>query len=127
MKLIILLLVFNIIASVHAIKVVKMLEDLESVNKPTLARVNNFDLEQLPEITICIRVYFYHFPVQSEQDLKWFPILSSSQEGSILFNVVAFDSGKKSGDLYQAIPKRIYHSKDLKNLIFLNRKFTRIR
>ena len=92
MRLIILFLVI-IIARVYAIKVVKMLEDPESVNKPTLARVHNFDLEQLPEITICIRVYFYHFPVQSEQDLKWFPILSSSQEKSILFNVVAFDSG----------------------------------
>ena len=127
MRLIILFLVTVIIASVYAIKVIKMLEDLESFNKPTLARVNKFDLGQLSEITICIRVYFYHFPVQSNHDLKWFPILSSSQEGDILFSVVAFDSGKKSGDLYQAIPKRIFHSKDLKNFIFLNRKFTQIR
>ena len=127
MRLIILFLVTVIIASVYAIKVIKMLEDLESFNKPTLARVNKFDLGQLSEITICIRAYFYHFPVQSNHDLKWFPILSSSQEGDILFSVVAFDSGKKSGDLYQAIPKRIFHSKDLKNFIFLNRKFTQIR
>lgn len=126
MRLLIIFLVSVIIASVYAIKVIKMLEDLESVNKPTLARVNNFDLEQLPEITICIRVYFYHFPVQSDHDLKWFPILSSSQS-QILFSVVAFDSGRKSGDLYLAIPKRIFRSKDLKNFIFLNRKFTIIR
>ena len=122
-----LIILFLVTASVYAIKVIKMLEDLESFNKPTLARVNKFDLGQLSEITICIRVYFYHFPVQSNHDLKWFPILSSSQEGDILFSVVAFDSGKKSGDLYQAIPKRIFHSKDLKNFIFLNRKFTQIR
>ena len=110
-----------------SIKVFKMLEDLESLNNPTKARVTNFDLGQLSEITICIRVYFYHFPVKSNQDLKWFPILSSSEAGDILFSVAAFDTGRKRGDLEQVIPAKIFQSKDVKNIVFDNKKFMMIR
>ena len=110
-----------------SIKVFKMLEDLESLNNPTKARVTNFDLGQLSEITICIRVYFYHFPVKSNQDLKWFPILSSSEAGDILFSVAAFDTGRKRGDLEQIIPAKVFQSKDVKNIVFDNKKFMMIR
>ena len=113
--------------NIFAIKVFKMLEDLESLNKPTKARVTNFDLGQLSEITICIRVYFYHFPVKTKYDLKWFSILSSSEAGDILFSVAAFDTGRKSGDLEQVIPAKIFQSKDVKNIIFDNKKFMMIR
>ena len=115
-------------ANIFAIKVFKMLEDLESFNnKPTEARVTNFDLGQLSEITICIRVYFYHFPVKTKYDLKWFSILSSSEAGDILFSMVAFDTGRRSRDLKQVIPAKIFQSKDVKNLVFVNKKFMMIR
>ena len=127
MKLIFIFLISTFYVGVYTIKVVKMVEDLESVNKRTNATVTDFDLGQLPEITICIRVYFYHFPVKSVHALKWFPILSSSKGGDILFSVAAFDTGNKSGDLHQVIPERIFQSKDLKNFIFLNRKIVMIR
>ena len=113
--------------NIFAIKVFKMLEDLESLNKPTKARVTNFDLGQLSEITICIRVYFYHFPVKTKYDLKWFSILSSSEAGDILFSMVAFDTGRRSRDLKQVIPAKIFQSKDVKNLVFVNKKFMMIR
>ena len=113
--------------NIFAIKVFKMLEDLESLDKPTKARVTNFDLGQLSEITICIRVYFYHFPVKTKYDLKWFSILSSSEAGDILFSVVAFDTGRRSRDLKQVIPAKIFQSKDVKNLVFVNKKFMMIR
>ena len=127
MRLIFIFLISSFYIGVNTIKVVKMSENLDSVNKQTSATVTNFDLEQLQEITICIRVYFYHFPVKSDHALKWSPILSSSKGDDILFSVVAFDSGNKSGDLHQVIPERIFQSKDLKNFIFLNKKFKMIR
>ena len=112
----------------YAIKVFKMLEDLDSVNKPTKARVTNFDLEELSEITICIRVYFYHFPVKTNHNLKWYPVLSSGVAGDILFSVVAFESGtERSKDVYQVIPEKIFQSKDVKNIVFSKKRFTIIR
>ena len=112
----------------YAIKVFKMLEDLDSVNKPTKARVTNFDLEELSEITICLRVYFYHFPVKSNHNLKWYPVLSSGVAGDILFSVVAFESGaERSEDVYQIIPRKIFQSKDVKNMVLSKNEFTIIR
>ena len=121
------ILIVSLFTDVNTIKVIKMPEDLDSVNNPSNAIVKNFDLGHLSEITICMRVYFYHFPVKSKQDLKWFPIFSSSSGGDILFSVGAFDTGRKSGDLYSMISKGIFHSKDLKNIVSINRTFKMIR
>ena len=110
-----------------AIKVVKLTEDYKNLNKLSNATVTNFDLQQLPELTICIRVYFYQFPLESQSDLIWFPLLSSSEKSLFLFSLLAFDNGNKSGDLYQIIPKKIFRSKDLKTYVMVDKEFILVR
>ena len=109
-----------------AIKVVKLTEDYKNLNKLSNATVTNFDLEQLPELTICIRVYFYQFPLESQSDIIWFPLLSSP-EHTFLFSMLAFDTGNQNGDLYQIIPKKIFRSKDLKTFVMVNKEFILVR
>ena len=94
----------------NAIKIVKMKEDLTTFNTQSEARIKNLDLRNNQELTICMRVLFYQFPTESRYSLKWFPMIKA-HEKDIFYSLLAFDTGKKSDDLYYIIPKGIFQTK----------------
>ena len=92
---------------ISSIRIIEMKENISSFDSNrTVARVKNLDLSSYTDITMCIRVLFYKFPVETNYRLKWF-LIFSSELNYILFNAAAHD--KESGKYkYFAIPKGIY-------------------
>ena len=92
-----------------------MKENISSFNSNrTVARVKNLDLSSYTEITMCIRVLFYKFPVETNYVLKWF-LIFSSEKNYLLFNAAASTTSlafphdeETSKYKYFAIPKGIY-------------------
>ena len=108
-----------------AITVIAMKESLEAFNQPSGARVRDLNLTELSELTICIRVFFYQFPIRSTgYDIKWFPILSTSDD-YLLFNVIADKTANSSMQRSNLITERD-HNKDLKACVSINGNFTQI-
>ena len=108
-----------------AITVIAMKESLEAFNQPSGARVRDLNLTELSELTICIRVFFYQFPIRSTgYDIKWFPILSTSGN-DFLFNVIADKTANSSMQRSNLITEKD-HNKDLRAYVSINGNFTQI-
>ena len=98
---------------------------MEAFNQPSGARVRNLNLTQLSELTICIRVFFYQFPIRSTgYYIKWFPILSTSGD-DFLFNVIADKTANSSTQRSNLITEKD-HNKDLRAYVSINGNFTQI-
>ena len=112
-------------APTHGVRVLKREENLLAFDSIGYARVKNLNISLYSEFTMCIRAYFYQFPVETKYELKWFTLFSS-EDHHMFFSLEAFDSGKKTSDLYYTIPKDIYQTKDLKTFVSVNTKFLMI-
>ena len=97
-------------------RIIEMKESVSVFNAtPTVATVKNFDLSSYSDVTMCIRVFFYNFPVETNYILKWF-LIFSSEKNHILFNVAAHDTWfPKTRNRYIAIPQEIYQESLLNN------------
>ena len=108
---------------ISSIRIIEMKENISSFDSNrTVARVKNLDLSSYTEITMCIRVLFYKFPVETNYRLKWF-LIFSSEMNYILFNTAAHDTEYKYQ--YFAIPKRMYQGslqKKWKQFILMSKK-----
>ena len=116
---------FCLLPRALAITVISMKESMEAFNKPSGARVRNLNLTELSELTICIRVFFYQFPIRSTSYyIKWFPILSTSGD-DFLFNVIADKTANSSIQRSNLITEKD-HNKDLRAYVSINGNFTQI-
>ena len=126
-------LIICLLPRVMAITVISMKESLEAFNKPSGARVRNLNLTDLSEVTLCLRVFFYQFPISTYHDLKWFTILgstgssspSSPRDHDLLFSVIV-DKTSNSTTQRSNYVTEMDQNKDLKAYAVIRGAFIKI-